>query len=62
MRKYGAIFDCACGLRYMRSVIELDAIERASAYCPCRALVGEWNGPHRLVFDSEDPCLPTTPE
>ena len=54
----GPIHDCQCGLRYMRSVIDLETLEHASLHCPCNALLGEWNGMQRLVFDAEDPLLP----
>lgn len=59
MRGEGTIHDCACGLRYMRGVIELDTIEEARAHCACGAVLGEWNGAQRLVFDPEDAAWPT---
>jgi hypothetical protein len=58
MLQPGPIHDCQCGLRYMRHVIDLDALERSSVHCPCSALLGEWNGMHRLVFEAEDPVRP----
>lgn len=62
MANDSAIHDCVCGLRYMRGAIDLDAIEDARAYCPCRALLGEWRGMQRLVFEPEDPLPPATPD
>jgi hypothetical protein len=54
----GPIFDCVCGLRYIRTVIALPAPEHAKAHCPCTALLGEWRGRQRLVFEAEEPLLP----
>lgn len=58
MQLGAVIHDCTCGLRYMRSVVDLDGLEHAKVYCPCGALLGEWNGMQRIVFEAEDPCLP----
>ena len=58
MAHEGPIFDCVCGLRYMRSVIELVSPEHAQAHCTCGAMLGEWRGLQRLVFDAEEPELP----
>ncbi len=52
------VLDCACGLRYMRSVWELTSIERASAHCSRRRLLGDWQGRQRLVFEPEEPSSP----
>ncbi|MCX7358541.1 MAG: hypothetical protein NT015_10430 [Alphaproteobacteria bacterium] len=62
MLNHSRIHDCVCGLRYTRSVIDLDVTESASAYCTCGALLGEWSGMQRLVFDAEDPLLPAAVE
>jgi hypothetical protein len=51
----GVVLDCACGLRYMRDVLELTAIESARAHCLCGRVLGEWQGLHRLVFEPEEP-------
>jgi hypothetical protein len=56
----GPIFECACGLRYMRGVIDLDVAETVRAFCPCLRLLGEWRGKQRLVFDPEDELQPPT--
>jgi hypothetical protein len=42
----------------MRHAIDLDAPERASVHCSCSAMLGEWDGMHRLVFEPEDLALP----
>jgi hypothetical protein len=44
----------------MRGVIDLDVAETARALCPCRRLLGEWQGMQRLVFDPEDELQPPT--
>jgi hypothetical protein len=54
-RLAGVVQDCACGLRYMRSALDLPAIESARAHCPCGRELGEWRGRHRPVFEAEEP-------
>lgn len=56
----GHIQDCACGLRYMRSVVDLVNIEAGQALCPCARVLGEWNGKQRLVFEPEEWAEPET--
>lgn len=52
------IIDCrSCGARYMREVIALDAPEKGEHRCPCGDVLGEWDGPLRLVFDPEDQTM-----
>lgn len=52
------IFDCDCGLRYMKSRLRTIDFEIGHFRCPCGDVLGAWHGNYRLNFEPEDNPLP----